>query len=295
MIRPLHLAGFFAFSLSTLVFRNAAEAQIPNGGFENWNTDGGYEDPDGWITQNEISSVFSVLLCEKGTPGNPGASYMKLTTKSVGPFGVMPASLTSGVQGGPGNPFGFPMSTRPDALTGFIKHMQPAADTSLITIAFTKWNTITQERESIGAALGFFTGAQTTWQPLNMPITYGSPLTPDTAVIIMLSTTSPTPDLGSYIYLDDLGFDGGSGVQETTSNDASLEIRPSLASTEINVQGHTLLRELTIWTVSGGLVMRETANEQLVTLGIESLDPAVYVLKATMSDGSVAVQRFVKR
>lgn len=59
-------------------------AQIPNSGFETWMSMGTYENPDGWATPNDFTTSAGVYTAEKGTPGSPGSSYLKLTSKTVG-------------------------------------------------------------------------------------------------------------------------------------------------------------------------------------------------------------------
>lgn len=72
-----------------MAISTTAFAQIPNSGFENWTTMGSYSNPDNWDQLNAMTNPNSVYTCVKGTPGNPGSSYIKLTSKTVGTMGVM--------------------------------------------------------------------------------------------------------------------------------------------------------------------------------------------------------------
>ena len=69
-----------AISTTALLFAVATvNAQtIPNPGFESWSNPNGYNVPDGWGNLNGKTSSASVYTCIKGTPGNPGTSYLKL-------------------------------------------------------------------------------------------------------------------------------------------------------------------------------------------------------------------------
>ena len=71
------------FSLTNLM------AQIPNPGFENWTGN----EPEGWDNLNSLTSTIFIYTCQKGTPGNPGSSYIKLTTKTT-PLGASASYCT---------------------------------------------------------------------------------------------------------------------------------------------------------------------------------------------------------
>lgn len=77
--------------ISIVALSASALAQIPNAGFESFTTVGSYEVPNGWGTMNNTTATFSVYTATKGTPGSPGASYLKLTSKTVS------ASVVNGI------------------------------------------------------------------------------------------------------------------------------------------------------------------------------------------------------
>lgn len=72
--------------VSVVAFTASTMAQIPNAGFENFTSMGAYDVPNGWGTMNNTTALASVYTAAKGTPGSPGASYLKLTSKTVWKF-----------------------------------------------------------------------------------------------------------------------------------------------------------------------------------------------------------------
>src|SRR5579883_753034 len=83
--------------LLALLFTSAMYAQIPNPGFETWNTVGSYNVPAGWDNLNSMTTAMSTYTCTKGTPGYAGASYLQLISKTVTGLGVVPGIAVSGV------------------------------------------------------------------------------------------------------------------------------------------------------------------------------------------------------
>jgi hypothetical protein len=79
----------FLFFLSATLF-----SQIPNNSFENWTTVGSYSMPDQWDNLNPSTTGAGIYTCTKGTPGNPGTGYLKLTSKTISGMGVVPGIVT---------------------------------------------------------------------------------------------------------------------------------------------------------------------------------------------------------
>lgn len=267
--------------------------QVANGGFEDWTDFGTYEDPDGWITQNQTSAPLGAALCEKGSPGDPGSFYIKLTTKDVPFIGVLPAFVTSGHNDGANSTFGFPANTRPAALTGNWQHLDAAADSGMITIAFSKWNPITHQRDGIGAGVRMIGGTASSWESFSIPIQYGSPEIPDTAVIFMYSSTSQTPNVGNYLYVDNLAFSDVSGTEETPEP-SGLVMRPTLAETSVSLSAPGAMEQVTVWDARGNKVLSKGLASTAHTMDVSAWPGGIYVVEVRLADATMARQRFMK-
>jgi hypothetical protein len=210
-------------------------AQIPNNGFENWTSMGSYSDPDNWDQLNSMTSSMSVYTCTKGTPGNPGTSYLKLVTKNVSGMGIMPGVAVSGVIDmvtfKPKS--GFAYSSRPQKLTGNWQYMASGSDAGFVAIYLTKWNTGMMMRDTIAMAVQNLSGMAMSWAAFNINLTYMSGANPDSAMIV-LSASGATPVANSYLYVDNLAFSGSvTGIAENTINAANLSIFPNPSNEKV--------------------------------------------------------------
>jgi hypothetical protein len=192
-----------------------ANAQIPNNGFENWTTKGGYENPTGWGTMNSIATgpFFS---CTKSTDHFP---------VSVGNFSIRLENNTSLTQwtGGYGiamtdpmaYPFqpAFPIVSHPNSLCGYYKYYSLNNDSMFIRILFF-------ERGIMRGDDTFVTGTTTsTWTSFTLPITN---TLADSASIWFSAfyPNGPTdgPKGNSVLYVDNLSFDNLSSSVHLSSS-----------------------------------------------------------------------------
>lgn len=108
----------FAISI-LLALALSVQSQIPNFSFENWINTGSYDIPDQWGTLNNTTAASGIFTVTKGIPGNPGVSYLEITSGTVG-ADVVPGMAVSGAL----DPItlqpksGFAFAQRPLSLTG---------------------------------------------------------------------------------------------------------------------------------------------------------------------------------
>jgi len=221
----------FLFTITFFV----SNAQIPNNGFENWTNQGTYFTPDDWGNLNPYTAILNVFTCQKGTPGNPGSSYLKLITKSLIGISVMPGIALTGeidtalnLNGG-----GFPFTERPLSLTGKWQYMAYGIDQGFIGAALTRWNVTNQSRDTIAMITYALPGMVMAWGNFSLPFTYRNGYVPDTAFII-LSASGAKPVVGSYLYADNLAFTGTAGIPEASLSDRFF-LFPNPASNAVTV------------------------------------------------------------
>ena len=206
-----------------------AFAQIPNPGFENWSTVNTYQNPDNWDNLNSMTSPMNTYTCLKGTPGNPGSSYLKLVSKSVSMMGVMPGVAVSGIISmatyQPSS--GFACTQRPQSLTGNWQYMASGSDAGYVAAYLTKWNSAMNMRDTIAMINESLVGMQMSWTTFSIDFMYMSDATPDSAAIT-LSSSGPIPVAGSYLYVDNLAFAGSvAGIKSNTTIDNTVAIYPN--------------------------------------------------------------------
>jgi hypothetical protein len=196
------------FGMAVIYFSVTAIAQIPNAGFENWSTVKTYSNPDGWGTMNNTTTLASVYTATKGTPGNPGASYLKLTSKTVGSAvanGIAVSGILDSIAMKPKS--GFVFSSRPAKLTGKWQHMISGSSQGAVQVMLTRWDKGMNKRMTVGTGILTLSGMAMSWESFSVPITYTEGINPDSCIIVLKASGS-SPANGDYLWVDDLAFSG---------------------------------------------------------------------------------------
>jgi hypothetical protein len=269
-----------------------AMAQVPNGGFEDWTDMGTYIDPDGWITFNGLTSIIpgTSPSCEQDAPGAVGSYYATVTTRNVMGIGLLPGVITIGdVNTGA---VGFPFASRPEAFTGKWQYGVQAQDTGMVMVYLTKWNSVTQEADSVGGGVILVLGNLSGWNNLNLPIDYFSSATPDTAYVGIISSMN-SPVAGSFISVDDLGFNGVAAVTEQEVP-AAIKLYPSPVQDKLQVSADRPIRELSILDLTGRQVMQQGVHAQRSEMDLSALHAGRYLVQLVFADGSRQTRSIVK-
>lgn len=285
----------FAIAICTVLF---VKAQIPNPGFENWTTVGSYEDPDGWGTLNSTTSALSVLTVTKGTPGNPGNSYIKLTAKSLGAFGVIPGITVTGVIDPTSQTVtgGFPYTQRPASLDGSFQHMATGTGGGILIWSW-HWNSGLMTRDTICAGYLPLSGMAMSWTNFSVPLVYVNSGNPDSCMILMV--TSNPAVANDYLWVDDLHFTFPSGIQNTAATTPQISLYPNPAHGKLNVFAGNLLNAnctMQVVDVTGKLMIEKTEhvfNQNLhQTIDISSLQAGLYIFNMKQGD-AIETKTFV--
>lgn len=209
-------------------------AQIPNNGFENWTSMGSYSNPDGWATMNDMTAMSSVYTATKGTPGNVGASYLKLTSKTVGGSVVNGIAVSGTLNTMTMQPTaGFPYTGQPVSLTGKWQYMASSAGSVSITLS--KWNTTTNQRDIVATGSQTLSGMAMSWASFTINLNYMMSMAPDSCMIV-LKASGNTPTNNDYLWVDNLAFSGSvAGLNENNSPVQGLSIYPNPIQDKINV------------------------------------------------------------
>jgi hypothetical protein len=291
--------------LSILAICNSLIAQIPNSGFETWTTVGSYDTPTGWDNLNATTSPLSVYTCEKGTPGDPGASYLKLTSKTVTGIGVAPGVAVSGVL----DPLtflpksGFPYTTRPGYLTGNWQYMEfsgTGADAGHIIIFLSKWNIPANRRDTIAFKNYTLPGMIMSWASFSIPLTYYSTATPDSAIIV-LSSSGTAPVNNSYLYVDNLAFTGTpvTSVTNIPGNTPLSYIYPNPAASLANISYNGFSEkniQINIADINGRNIIsfspKAAIGENKFQVNVSDLVKGVYIVR--INDGqNIQIQKLI--
>lgn len=211
-------------------------AQIPNNGFENWTTVGSYSNPDDWGTMNNTTASASVYTATKGTPGSTGASYLKLTSKTVGPTvvnGIAVCGVLDPITMQPVS--GIPYTGQPLSLTGKWQHMIFGSSQGSISVTLTKWNSVTNQRETVASGSQTLSGMAMSWANFTINLNYVMSTAPDSCIIVLKASGS-NPTNNDYLWVDNLAFTGSvAGLNKQESFLQDLSVYPNPTKENINL------------------------------------------------------------
>ncbi len=284
----------FTLLLSVFSLFVASGQNVPNAGFENWH---GYtfgEYPDSWSTSDSVSfangggtSVFKSTDAFDGTY----CLHLKSTQITIIIFQVTgPGIATNGQVNLVGNNFvfsgGSPDTARSRFFTGWYKYnpLNPA-DAAIVKVYLFNNNGVTP-RDTIAAGLWEHTGAVSTYDQFVIPMIYRDFVTPpDTCLIILQSSrgiSDPTLGIGSEFVVDSLGFSGFVGVNELKNAISSVNVFPTPAKNEINIEVElksNLILSYEIFDINGRLVQTSLMSSTKEKIDISNFSSGGYILK----------------
>ncbi len=288
---------FFAAFLSAACF-----AQIPNAGFETWDTSSStpsYIYPAGWDSADSLTNLAGVYTCEQGSPGFSGNHYLKLTSRNVIGFGVAAGIALSGkidfTTYLPAS--GYAFTGRPVSLTGEWQYAPAAStDTGSVSLLFTKWNGTS--RDSVGFIYYKLPGSVTSWAAFSLPITYLKSENPDTAEIYFSSSTATTAAAGSYLYIDTLAFSSTStAIVPMSGNTSQISIypNPSQGAFTLNIPSSSNEQALIVVTNLIGQKILETTIETNTSATLRIDAAGIYFINAITNTGHWSKKIVVSR
>lgn len=276
-------------------------AQIPNNGFENWTSMGSYSNPNGWDQLNSMTTGLGVYTCTKGTPGNPGTAYLKLTSKTVTGMGVVPGVAVCGkIDPATMKPkSGFAYAGRPTSLTGSWQHMISGNSQGAVSILLTRWDVGMNMRMTVGSGTVTLSGMAMSWANFSVPLTYKETNAPDSCIIV-LSASGTAPADGDYLWVDNLAFTG-STVGFNSNNDVISNVsafpNPVIGdlTVELNAKKTSDIK-LQLLDMTGKLISE--VNSEFIqgdykhTINTSSMAKGIYFLKVIAND-AIEIKKIV--
>jgi len=290
-----------AISILLLII-NVAFGQIPNFSFENWTNMGSYENPDLWATMNNTTSPLGVYTATKGTPGNVGSYYLKLTSKTTS-SGVRNAIAVSGkldtITMLPKS--GFAFNQRPQSFTGNWQHMIYGTSAGAISVALTKWNSVSIKRDTVALAGQKLSGMVMSWAAFTFNFTYQSGEFPDSCIIFLQASGSVPTNL-DYLYLDNLAFTGSvAGVENNTIYINIITLFPNPTNDNIMIELNLKSSENTVVEIrdlNGKIVLTKDLGTlkglSKQSIGISSLAAGSYLVNI-ISGKETKIEKIIKR
>lgn len=214
----------FGLLISFTIGSVFSQQQIPNGGFETWETHAlGYENPVGWDNPNAVLSLFALTPVTPSTDAAVGNFSALLESKLLSTGGVdfvIPGVVTLGtfvvdyINNTANLVGGIPFTDRPIALKGSYKNYPAAGDSTMIVAIFTRWVPAKGKRDTIGFAGMFPKATISTWTNFSIPINFFTEDAPDSMNINIVSSNMIVPNKDSYMFIDNLSFEYPAGIHE---------------------------------------------------------------------------------
>jgi len=290
-----HTLSIFA----TVILALTAKAQIPNAGFETWTTIGAYDIPMGWGTMNNATSTNSVYTATKGTPGSPGNSYLKLTSKTNGASvanGIAVSGKLDTITLKPKS--GFAFTQRPSKFTGKWQHMIYGSSQGSVKVLTTKWNTTLNKRDTIAHSEQGLSGMAMSWANFSMNMMYVDSLQFPDSCIIVLQASGSNPTNNDYLWVDNLAFTGTVaiyvdttstvGIKENKQESRNLSIFPSPANEFVQISlslSQAQALSIEVFDIAGKLYRCERndflAGEIKEKINVKDLPAGTYFIKVT--------------
>lgn len=253
-------------------------AQVPNNGFENWTLDPNNDlNPDNWETTNSDPFVSVSQL----SPAYAGSYAMKVAVWSPG-FGNVAGVANCD----------FIFTQRPTTINICLKSNIVGNDICYISLGLWSGDTIVA---GAGNCTYPIDSTITNWTCLSFPITYSSPVYPDSATIMIIGG-SMSAQMGTWIAVDEITFGNTPiGIQENNITTApafpvpatDFVMLPLINSESATIEVYNCFGALVLTTSTSG----NNNNGGFYRVATEALASGVYTYRV-VNDKESATGRF---
>lgn len=265
---------------------------VPNGDFENWTNAGTYDNPDNWLTYNDLSSFGVPITATKSTSASSGTYALMLESKTFfNSFSSSNDSIEGFAMLGTGSFLstytdGMPYSQRATALTGMYKYSHTQPDSGGVYVFFTKWNSGTSSQDFMGEATISFASAAT-YTPFSVNINYYLAGNPDSVHIYTYSSVD-TAKSGSILLLDNLALTAPLGISAHVKSVRNNSAFPNPAKDFVNFSVSTNAESIvTIYNVLGKVISSEKIYNGKGSVSTSDLPAGAYLYRIIDNEGKM--------
>ena len=274
--------------------------QLENPGFENWETNGGQNEPVDWssiktATPSSLAGLAPKVMSESST-AHTGSKSVKLENKSAG-FGIIAAgTLTNGRVSANFDPaksyvgtetsdpkWNSPLKYRPDSLVGWFQYEPAGSDVGTVQALIHKGSAKIPDAAKtnyIGFAQYSTPSAKTTsWVRFSIPFIYTSTDIPEYILLILTSGNGTSATNKSIAYFDDLELIYNNPISVIEKNQLS-DVSIYGSKNQINFDLTNLKINESIKIQVFDMVGKERINEitsDKDRISFDNLTPGIYV------------------
>jgi photosystem II stability/assembly factor-like uncharacterized protein len=273
--------------IDNISFTNTSQTII-NANFEDFDTLD-VDIPAGWqIAADAPPNLTPISPVTRTTDAYEGQYAARLETVNAPAvnMSVTAALATQQTGGGVTRP-GFPVYYRCQTFNGYFKYQPAGNDTMSISIQmFRNGNVIGNSYLQVDTFMA-------NYAQFSLPIYYFNTDVPDSGAIY-IRNSSYNAHIGSVLYIDALGFDGFTDVQQVAFAPAAfgnqLKLYPNPANTILNVQlqQYTANATLQIADLTGTVMYSGKMSGDKFTLDIATLPAGIFIV--TIADGEKVMQ-----
>lgn len=267
-IRNLRL---ILFSLFVMTFSTAI-AQIPNSGFELWETDPFNNlNPTGWETTNDDPDIS----VEQYSPAKQGNYSMRVFAFDPGfiPIGGIATTV-------------FPYTLRPSTFNGWVKSTVMPGDAAYIIVSLWKGDTIIAAADSCTFIID---STINEYKYFSFSLGYQSALAPDSASIMVVAGNFGGAAIGTELIIDEIAFGQGVGIDGNKA-ESIVAVGPAYPNPSAGIvflpvmfRQNTQAR-VEIYSLSGILIRsfsygHQNEGQQKLELPTEGLPDGIYTYR----------------
>lgn len=274
-------------------------AQIPNPGFENWDSltmvnNITIYNPTDWNSSNiDQVSLNGTQSVQMTTDAHSGKYAVKLTSAPDDQQRQI-TYLNSGYNMGEGandpSVDKFPLQGRINGFEGYYKYIPHIEDSFRVFLAlYRNGQYIGQSFMLLGAPTDTYTKF---WHPVNFPSSIPAP---DSAKFIIEPSMFDDSE-GSVLYLDDLNITYGfATAADETPAKPSISVYPNPVMDEMTLLGYNPKRHYAykVSGIDGKEIISGSLTKPSVSIGL--LETGIYILTLTDDEGQTSNLRFVKQ
>ena len=289
---------------SCIVGSAFAQAQIPEGGFNNWTpfSLNSYSEPTGgwWTTLNTLSTLGGPVTVSPSTDVHSGAYAAKLETKQWGTL-LLSGLLVSGkfINAAPFIKQGQPFTDKPSRFKGWYKFAPVSGDSAAIVAILTKFNTTSGKADTVASTVNVIKNTTSAYTQFDFKLDYRiANMNPDTIKIVFVSSADGANmkgQNGSTLLIDDISLEYATGLQEILMPDFNIEAYPSPASDQVLLKFNTSNSEqlfCQVYSIDGHLMLSFIPSGNEHRFDVTEWPQGTYLVQARTRDALVSSSKF---
>jgi hypothetical protein len=279
---------------------NQSMAQLPNPGFEQWDSSvvingNKIHDPSDWFSSNAgLVDIGMEQTCVRTTDAHSGNYAIQLTSKSDdGDAQATYLSSGNNIGQGPSDPTvsKFKLNGRINGFEGYYKYMPNGVDSFRVFLAMYR------NGQYLGQSFIYISAPTSSYTKFFWPVNYPGTITPPDSAKFIIEPSVINGSEGSVLILDDLGVTYGFSIGVNEENlTTQFELYPNPTSTSLSITSSSVNNNLSykIIDAKGALVLKGKYNNG-ASIDVANLPEGLYNLLVSTPEGNTSSKTWIKK